>query len=141
MLTNLKAVGIQLKLRPLERAAFFKGVTEKKYRNVAYLFAGNSGNAATWLETYAVSGGTYAYGGYPDVDGLFREQAAELDRARREAILHRMQQLVHERAMFAPLWDFGFLHGVGPRVEESGLGLLSGHGFSAPYEDVKLKAR
>jgi peptide/nickel transport system substrate-binding protein len=30
--------------------------------------------------------------------------------------------------------------GVGPRVEESGLGLLGGYGFSAPYEDVKLKA-
>jgi peptide/nickel transport system substrate-binding protein len=141
MLTNLKAVGIQLKLRPMERAAFFKGVTEKKYRNLAYLFAGNSGNAATWLETYAVSGGTYAYGSYPDIDGLFREQAAELDRAKREAILHRLQQLIHERAMFAPIWDFGFLHGVGPRVEESGLGLLGGYGFSAPYEDVKLKAR
>ncbi|SRR5437867_1070188 len=72
---------------------------------------------------------------------LFREQAAELDRAKREAILHRMQQLIHERAMFAPVWDFAFLHGVGPRVEESGLGLLGSYGFSGPYEDVKLKSR
>jgi len=52
-----------------------------------------------------------------------------------------MQQLIHERAMFAPIWDFAFLHGVGPRVEESGLGLLAGYGFSAPYEDVKLKGK
>jgi peptide/nickel transport system substrate-binding protein len=141
MMSNLKAVGIQLKLRPLERATFFKGVAEKKYRNVVYLFFGASGNAATWLESYAISGGTYAYGGFPDLDGLFREQATEVDRPRREAILHRMQQLIHERAMFAPIWDFAFLHGVGPRVEESGLGLLGGYGFSAPYEDVKLKAR
>jgi peptide/nickel transport system substrate-binding protein len=44
MLTNFKAVGAQLKLRPMERPAFFKGVTEKKYRNIVYLFAGNSGN-------------------------------------------------------------------------------------------------
>src|SRR2546427_303737 len=141
MLTDLKAVGIQLRLRPLERAAFFKGVAEKRYRNLVYLFLGASGNAATWLETHAVSGGTYAYGGYPDIDGLFREQAAELDRAKRETILHRMQQLIHERAMFAPVWDFAFLHGVGPRVEESGLGLVGGYGFSAPYEDVKLKGK
>jgi peptide/nickel transport system substrate-binding protein len=141
MLTHLKAVGIQLKLRPLERATFFKGMAEKKYRNVLYHFAGASGNAATWLETYAVSGGTYAYGSYSDIEGLFREQATELDRARRETILHRMQQLVYEKAMFAPIWDFAFLHGVGPRVEESGLGLLGGYGFSAPYEDVKLKSK
>jgi peptide/nickel transport system substrate-binding protein len=141
MITDLRAVGIQLKLRPLERAAFFKGVAEKKYRNVVYLFSGASGNAATWLEAYAVAGGTYVYGSYPDVDGLFREQAAELDRTKREAILQRAQQLVHDKAMFAPIWDFAFLHGVGPRVEESGLGLLGGYGFSAPYEDVKLRAR
>jgi ABC-type transport system substrate-binding protein len=30
---------------------------------------------------------------------------------------------------------------VGARVEEAGLGLLGGYGFSEPYEDVKLKAR
>ena len=88
-----------------------------------------------------MSGGGYAYGGYPDIDGLFREQAAELNRAKREAILHRMQQMIHERAMFAPIWDFAFLHGLGPRVEESGVGLMPEWGFSGPYEDVKLKAR
>jgi peptide/nickel transport system substrate-binding protein len=141
MLTHFKAVGIRLKLRPMERAAFFSGVAEKKYRNMVYLFIGASGNAATWLESFAVTGGTYAYGGYPDLDGLFREQAVELDRAKREALLHRMQQLIHERAMFAPIWDFAFLHGVGPRVDEAGLGLLGSYGFSAPYEDVKLKGR
>jgi peptide/nickel transport system substrate-binding protein len=141
ILTDLKAVGIGLKLRPLERATFFKGVAEKRYKNLVYLFMGASGNAATWLEALAITGGTYAYGGYPDIDGLFSEQAAELDRAKREAILHKIQKLLHERAVFAPVWDFAFLHGVGPRVEESGLGLLEPHGFSGPYEDVKLKGK
>jgi peptide/nickel transport system substrate-binding protein len=141
ILTDMKAVGIGFKLRPLERATFFKGVAEKRYRNLVYLFIGASGNAATWLEALAITGGTYAYGGYPDIDGLFSEQAVELDRAKREVILHKIQQLIHERAMFAPIWDFAFLHGVGPRVEESGLGLLEPWGFSAPYEDVKLKGK
>jgi len=141
MLTNFKAVGIQLKLRPLERAAYFKGVAERKYRNVLYLFAGASGNAATWLEAFAISGGTYVHGSYPDIDGLFREQAAELDRGKREGLLHKIQQMIHDRAVFIPIWDFAFLHGVGPRVEESGLGLMGNYGFSAPYEDVKLKGK
>ena len=34
----------------------------------------------------------------------------------------------------------GGLNGVGPRVQESGLGLIGGHAYSAPYEDVTLKA-
>src|SRR3989449_11117384 len=128
-------------IRRPPRSTLFPYTTLFRSKNVVYLFLGASGNAATWLETHAVSGGTYAYGGYPDIDGLFREQAAELDRAKREAILHKMQQLIHERAMFAPVWDFAFLHGVGPRVEESGLGLLGAWGFSGPYEDVRLKAQ
>jgi peptide/nickel transport system substrate-binding protein len=141
IMTYLGAVKIQLKLRPYERAAFFKGMSEKKFKNVVHAFSGSSGNTATWLEAFVVGGGAYVIGSYPDIDGLFREQAAELDRGKREAILHRMQQLIHERAMFLPIWELAFLHGVGPRVEESGLGLLGAYGFSAPYEDVKLKGK
>jgi peptide/nickel transport system substrate-binding protein len=35
----------------------------------------------------------------------------------------------------------GSMSGCGPRVEESGLGLITGYSFSAPYEDVRLKGR
>jgi len=55
-------------------------------------------------------------------------------------MLHRIQQLVHEKAMFAPIWQLAAMGGFGPRVEESGLGLITGFPFSGPYEDVKLKA-
>jgi peptide/nickel transport system substrate-binding protein len=89
----------------------------------------------------ALTGGTCVYGSYPDLDGLFQEQAAELDRKRRDATLHKIQQLVYGKAMYAPIWELAFLNGVGPRVQESGLGLISGHAYSAPYEDVTLKAR
>ena len=87
------------------------------------------------------AGGFYVYGSYSDIDGLFREQAAEVDRKRREAILHRIQQLMHEKAMFAPIWQGTSLHGVGSRVADSDLGLIAEYPFSAPYEDVKLKAK
>ena len=59
------------------------------------------------------SGGTFAYGGYPEIDGLFREQSTQLDRAKREATLHRIQQLVQERAMVAPIYELAFLTAVG----------------------------
>ena len=141
VVNSFNAAGIRLKVRPMERAAFFKGFQEKTLKNVIHVFGGVFGNAATRLEQFVVSGGAYVYGGYPDIDGLFREQAAEVDRAKREAILHRMQQLVHERAIFAPIWELAFLNGVGPRVDESGFGLIAGYAYSAPYEDLKLKTR
>jgi peptide/nickel transport system substrate-binding protein len=141
LLNDLQSVGIRTRLRPLERAAFLKAYQEKKLKNIIYSLSGVAGNAATRIEAYVVSGGNYAYGGYPDIDGLFREQATLTDRARREAVLHRLQQLVHDKAMFAPIWQLAAMGGHGPNVAESGLGLITGFPFSGPYEDVKLKAK
>jgi peptide/nickel transport system substrate-binding protein len=138
---NLQAVGIRVKLRPLERAAFFSGYSEKKFKNLIQGSSGAFGNAATRLEAFVINGGAYVYGSYPDLDGLFQEQAGEMDRKRREAVLHRMQQLIHEKVVYAPIWELAFLNGVGPRVQESGLGVISGHAYSAPYEDVALKGK
>ena len=135
----LNAIGIRVKLRPLERAAFQKGWTEKKYRGLIQGGNGSFGNAATRIESLVVGGGTYVYGSYADIDGLFQEQASELDRKKREAILYRIQQLIYEKVVVAPIWQNVPLNGVGPKVEESGIGLVAGHIFSAPYEDVKLK--
>jgi len=135
----LNAAGIRAKLRPLERAAFFKGYAEKKYRGLIQGASGAFGNAATRIEAFVAAGGTYVYGSYADIDGLFREQATELDPKRRGATLERIQQLIHDKAMVAPIWLNAGLHGVGPRVEESGIGVIAGYAFSAPYEDVKLK--
>ncbi len=83
----------------------------------------------------------FTYGTYADIDGLFREQAAETDRKRREAALQKIQQLMHERVMFSPLMEPAFLNGHGRRVAESGLGLISAYAYSAPYEDVQLRGK
>ncbi|HEV8585560.1 MAG TPA: ABC transporter substrate-binding protein [Methylomirabilota bacterium] len=135
----LQAIGIRTRLRPLERAAFFSGYGEKKFKNLIQGASGAFGNAATRLEAFVAAGGTYVYGSHPDIDGLFREQASDLDHKRREATLHRIQQLVHERVIYAPIWQLAFLNGVGPRVEESSLGAIPGFAYSGPYEDVRLK--
>ena len=138
----LQTAGIRARVRPLERAAFFKTFGEKKLKGLVQGASGAFGNAATRLEAFVASGGVYAYGGHADIDGLFREQAIELDRKRREAALHRIQQLVHEKAIFAPIYQIAAMTGVGPRVEESGIGLVAGYAFfSSPYEDVKLKGK
>jgi peptide/nickel transport system substrate-binding protein len=138
---GLQAAGIRVTLRPLERAAYNKGQVEKKFKNLVLSASAAFGNAPTRIEAFVAAGGAYVYGSYPDIDGLFREQGAELDRKRREAALHRIQQLIHEKAMFAPIWQLAAMGGHGPRVEESGLGLITGFPFSGPYEDLKLKAK
>ena len=135
----LGAVGIRTRMRILERAAYFNQLREKKLRPLVYVASAAYGNAATRIDSFVSAGGLYAYGSYPDIEGLIQEQATERDRKRREGTLHRIQQMMHERVMFAPVLEFGSLHGYGPRVAEPGFGLIGSYLWSGPYEDVKLK--
>jgi peptide/nickel transport system substrate-binding protein len=140
VVNNLGEVGIRAKLRPMERAAYIKAFAEKTYKNIIQAGPAGFGNAATRLESHAVTGGTFTYGTYPDLDELFRQQAVEMNYKRREALLHQMQQIVHERAIYAPIWQLGFINGIGPRVAESGFGRIPGFPYTAPFEDLALKA-
>jgi peptide/nickel transport system substrate-binding protein len=139
LLNDLGAVGIKSRLRPLERAAFLKANQDKKLKNIVYNLSGTAGSAATRIEAFVVGGGLYAYGSYPDIDGLYREQVNELDPRKREATLRRIQQLMHEKAMFLPVWQFVLLQGVGPRVAEPAISLITDYPWTAPFEEMKLK--
>ncbi len=135
----LVAVGIRARLRPLERVAWNTQWREKKIKNLLQGSSGGFGNAATRIENYMVSRGSFAYGSFPEMDDLFQQQGRELDPKKREAQLHQIQKIAYERAMFAPIWELAFLNGVGPRVEEAGLGLIEYQPYSAPYEDLRVK--
>jgi len=83
--------------------------------------------------------GFYSYRAIPEAEDLYARQSRELDRRKREAMLHQIQRLIHDRVTHAPLMESAFLWAIGPRVEEPGLSLIPGRAYSAPYEDVKLK--
>ena len=135
---NLRAVGIRTQVRPLERAAWQVAWREKQLKGLVLTGSGMLGNAASRLEIYVLGTGTYAYGSSPDLDARFQQQAVEGDRTAREALLHRMQSLMQERVMHAPLFEPLVLHGVGPRVEEPAIGFIP---FPVPilYEERRLK--
>ena len=59
----------------------------------------------------------------------------------RYRLLDKMQQLVQEKAIFAPIWQLGFLNGVGPRVGESGFDRIPGFAYTAPFEDLTIKGK
>jgi peptide/nickel transport system substrate-binding protein len=137
----LSQVGIRSRLVPMERAAFASAYANKKLTTGIFRAAsGAFGNAATRLASFIVKGGSNVYGSYPDIDELYPLQADELDRKKRAAILEKMQRLVHEKAINAPIWELAFLNGVGPRVGESSLGKIAGFPYTAPFEDITIKS-
>jgi peptide/nickel transport system substrate-binding protein len=135
----LQQVGIRSRIKTMERASFLTAWRERKLKGLVVGITGASGNAATRLEAYVSKGGIYAYGSLPEVEDLFQRQAREMDRKKREGLLHQIQKILHDRAMHAPIYELAFIWGVGPRVEEPGADLIKGFAYSGPYEDVRLK--
>jgi peptide/nickel transport system substrate-binding protein len=136
---SLAQVGIRTRVRSMERATFFESWRAKKLSGIIMAASAGLGNASARLEAFVITTGTYAYGGLPEVDDLFRQQAQERDRKKREALLHKIQRIMHDRVMHAPIFEPATLHGVGPRVEEPAVGLNPLLYFAAPYEDMRLK--
>src|SRR5437870_2490635 len=60
--------------------------------------------------------GNVAYRGYPDIDELYKRQLTETDPEKREEMPHKIQRTLHERTRFAPIWDYFWPSGIGPRV-------------------------
>ncbi len=137
----LGAVGFKLKMRPMERATFFSAWATKKLRGVCVCASALYGNAATRMSEIVPSDGAYAYGGYPDIDALYKQQARETDRKKREALLNQIQQTLYDRVRFGPIWEYIWPSGIGPRVAEPALMLINPYPWSAPLEEVRLKGK
>jgi ABC-type transport system substrate-binding protein len=97
-------------------------------------------DAATRIEAHLIKGGVFSYGSYPDIEELYRQQATELDRKKRETLLHKIQQIMTERVIYAPIWQLAFINGVGARVGESGFAKIALFPYTSPYEDITLKS-
>src|SRR5438552_4189803 len=136
----LQAVGIKTRVRTMERATFLAAWREKKIKGLIMGLGAPAGNAATRIEVYVLKSGIYSSGVVPEIEDLYQRQARELDRKKREALLHQIQQIMHDRVLHVPIYELAFLWGVGPRVEEACVDHIKGFSYSAPYEDLKLKA-
>ena len=135
----LGAVGIKTRLRTMERAAFFAALGTKKLKGICFCATAEYGNASTRMAVIVPSSGNLAYGGFPDIDELYKRQLSETDPAKRETMLHQIQRTLIERTRFAPIFDYFWPSGIGPRVEEASLMKIDPFPWSAPLEDVKLK--
>ena len=123
----------------MERAAFYSAIGGKKLKGICLCIDAVPGNASTRMAQVVPSDGNFAYGGWPDIDKLYNDQLNETDLKKREVMLHEIQQKLHERMRFAPIYDYFWPSGIGARVEEPSLARIEGYPWSAPLEDVTLK--
>jgi peptide/nickel transport system substrate-binding protein len=136
---NLAAVGIRTQLRTMERAAFYGALASKKLRGLCLCIVAVYGNAASRMSQIVPSEGAYAYGAYPDIEALYRQQERELDKKKRGEMLNRIQQMLYDRVRFAAIYDYYWPSGVGPRIENPALMMIDPYPWAAPVEELRLK--
>ncbi|MGE3540652.1 MAG: ABC transporter substrate-binding protein [Candidatus Tectimicrobiota bacterium] len=136
---DLTAVGIQTRIRPLERAAMQIAQKEKTVKNLTRQGSGAFGNAATRIEAFMYSKGAQSFLRNAEIDAWYTQQITERDPQKRQVLLHKIQQKAYDEALFMPIWENAFLCASGPRVAVSGLH-AGAFAYSAPYEDVRLKS-
>jgi hypothetical protein len=76
VVNDLNAAGIRSGCARWSARRFMRPGRTKKLPPVFMAASGNSGNAASRVESFIYSKGAYANGGYPDIDDLFLKQAA-----------------------------------------------------------------
>jgi len=135
----LGAVGIRGRVRSMERATYMEAWRTKTRSGLFVTVTAAPGNAASRIENFVISTAPFATGGHPDIDDLFHQQAQERDRKKRETLLHQIQRLMYDRVMYGGIFEPATLHGIGPRVEEAGVGLSPQLYFTSPWEDMRLK--
>ena len=135
----LQAIGIRSHVRSMERATFLSEWREKRLKGLILPASGAAGNAAARIEAFFTKGSIYAYGSMPEIDDLFQRQAKELDRKKREALLHQIQKLIADNVLVAPIFQQAFIWGVRERVEQPAADLIEGYPYVGPVEDLKLK--
>jgi peptide/nickel transport system substrate-binding protein len=135
----LGTVGIRTKMRTMERAAFYAALGTKKLKGLCVCIDAVYGNASTRMAEIVPADGAFAYGSYPDIEALYKQQARETDKKKREAMLHQLQRLLYERVRFGVIYEYIWPSGVGPRVADPALMMIDPYPWSAPLEDVRLK--
>jgi peptide/nickel transport system substrate-binding protein len=124
----------------MERAANQAAHRERTHKHLAFQGSGAFGDAASRLDSFVQSKGSQAWLKDAQIDAWYAQQAVERDAKKREALLHQIQRKLYDEALFAPVWELGFLCASGPRMAVSGLGLIPLFAYSGPYEDVQLKS-
>src|SRR2546425_1569425 len=135
----LAAVGIRGRVRSMERATFMEAWRTKTRSGVFVTVTAAPGNAALPTEEFGITSPPHATGGHPHLPDPFRQHGPERDRQKRETLLYQIQRLMYDRVMYGGIFEPATLHGIGPRVDEAGVGLSSQLFFTSPWEDMRLK--
>jgi peptide/nickel transport system substrate-binding protein len=115
---QLAQVGIKVNLKIIEWGTFMNNATSHK-TNPIYLMGWSlpSLDPDQWLWVNTHSDGPFSQTRDPELDKMLKEGRYEMDVAKREAIYHKINGYLHDKAYLAVLYEQRDLMGVSNRVD------------------------
>ena len=129
---DLATVGIRTRVRSMERATFMEAWRSKKLGGVFVTVSAAPGNTPCASSPSSSAAPRTRPAGMPTSTICSSNRRRSATATKREALLHQIQRLMHERVMYGPIFEPATLHGIGPRVEEAAMGLSPQLYFTAP---------
>ena len=139
IVSYLGAIGIRTRLQTKERAAFYAALGSKKLKGICMCVDAVPGNASTRCRKSCRATAISPMAAGPKSTSSTRSSSTKPIRRSARQCCTRCRRTLHERTRFAPVYDYWWPSGVGPRVEEPSLARIEGYPWSAPLEDVRLK--
>ena len=140
IISYLGAIGIRTRLRTMERAAFYAALGDEEAEGAVHVRQrGLRQRLVAHVGDGARATGPSRMADTPTWTICTGGRRTRRMPAKREAMLHQIQQTLHERTRFAPIYDYIWASGVGPRVENPALMLIDPYPWAAPLEEVRLK--
>ncbi|TAK27068.1 MAG: hypothetical protein EPO21_24470 [Chloroflexota bacterium] len=140
-----KAVGIDATINAQDVTPFYNAWAAKTLKGVVMFSHTGAGSAALVLPNFYGVGGQYSYmqsGALPEVDALWKQQAAELEETKRVDQLKKIQQIFHDQYLYTNVFTNVSLLGVGPRVANPDeVANRPGDFFVGPLQYIQLKAQ
>lgn len=113
----LQEIGIRTSVRQLEASIFNTNWTTGETSEIYVASWGAAGDPQQYLEMLVKSDGFLSRYANARLDELIAASAVTLDQAERTALLHEMQQLLHDDPAAIYLWSTADIYGLSPSVQ------------------------
>jgi peptide/nickel transport system substrate-binding protein len=130
-----KAIGISVESKLLDRPAWMAHRDGGRMKNAIFY---DPSTAPTIGGRLSYLFGSSSYGNYPDIEKVWKEYQNTIDSKKRHDLIVKVQEMIHDRTMFAPLVTTTSPAAFGPRVKGNPYKIQPLIWFTAPIEDIEL---
>ena len=146
IISQLRAIGIRMKLQTLERGTYFKMLQGGREAfpgvQMVLIVSASPGDWATRYRAYFACKGFASRTCVPALDAKFKQYEESTDPAERKRLSEEIQREILENYYTVPVYRLVFINGIGPRIAaKKWQDIFPTTIYAYPWEEIRLKQK